>query len=597
MSTEGEKGLFEERNTLLHDVTERVKELNCLYGVSRLIAESERPLDEIFQETVDLIPPSWQYPVITCARIIYKGQEFVTGNFKETPWKQSTDIISSGEKAGSVEVYYLEKKPLIDEGPFLKEERSLIDALGRQLGNITERKKAEEELWRIEWLLKKSLKRESTKKKKERYYRQSYGKLTKISTCRVLLNSVGEDILTEIVSDYLDLLETSAAVYEKNGDYALGIFTSGWCRFLDQVSRNLCGTDDNRKALASGKWHCHESCWTEASKKAIGMGQPVDIECRGGIRLFAVPIWAGGEIIGAINFGYGDPPKDFQKLQEIAKRYRVSVDELLEHAKAYASHPPFIIDVAKSRLQTSAKLIGEIVKRKQADEELQKAHDELELRVEERTVELTLVNKQLQQEIIERKRAEKELKKYSKELEQFNKVKDMFIDVIRHDMLNPAGVATSMTKMALEGEEDPHKKEILKLILHSSGRIVEMIENASVFATLESGEKLEVEECDLGTVLRSVVREMRPLADKKKTKLKLHADGEYKALTNPLIYDVFLNLISNAIKYGPENSDTVIGIEEDSPHWWISVADNGEGIPDEYKEGVFDRFKRVKKEG
>jgi len=135
---------------LLHDMTERVKELSCLYGVSKLVAESERSMDEILRGTVDLIPPAWQYPEITCARIVFEGREFATPNCKETTWKQSADIVASGDKAGSVEVCYLEERPIIvDEGPFLKEERSLIAELGRQLGNVTERKRTEERIRKL----------------------------------------------------------------------------------------------------------------------------------------------------------------------------------------------------------------------------------------------------------------------------------------------------------------------------------------------------------------------------------------------------------------------------------------------------------------
>ncbi|MEE9152259.1 MAG: DUF835 domain-containing protein [Thermoplasmata archaeon] len=129
-----------------YDLGERVKELNCLYGISDLVEKPGISLDEIFQGTADLIPFSWQYPEVTCARIIFEGQEYKTKNFKKTRWKQPSNIRVYDNKSGAVEVYYLEKKSASDEGPFLKEERSLINAIAERLGKITERKNAEEKL-------------------------------------------------------------------------------------------------------------------------------------------------------------------------------------------------------------------------------------------------------------------------------------------------------------------------------------------------------------------------------------------------------------------------------------------------------------------
>jgi len=128
------------------DLGERIKELNCLYGVSRLMGKSGRSSDKIFQDSANLIPLSWQYPDITCARITFEGKEFVTTNWAETRWKQSADIMVGTEKIGNVEVAYLEEKSDIDEGPFLNEERDLIEALARLLGNFTKRKRAEDAL-------------------------------------------------------------------------------------------------------------------------------------------------------------------------------------------------------------------------------------------------------------------------------------------------------------------------------------------------------------------------------------------------------------------------------------------------------------------
>ncbi|KKK67344.1 hypothetical protein LCGC14_2955010, partial [marine sediment metagenome] len=104
----------DQMKTLNHHLAERAKELDCLYKLSELAAETNKSVDAIFTEAVNLIPPSWQYPEVTCAKITVENKEYVTDNFKETKWKQSSDIMVSGRKNGFVEVYYSEEKPVID---------------------------------------------------------------------------------------------------------------------------------------------------------------------------------------------------------------------------------------------------------------------------------------------------------------------------------------------------------------------------------------------------------------------------------------------------------------------------------------------------
>ena len=124
----------------------RVKELKCLFSISDLTIKPGISLEKIFKEIVDRMPPGWQYPEITCSRIVFHKKEFKTGNFKKTKWKQAEDIKVKGKKVGVIEIYYLEKKPEIYEGPFLKEERNLVNGIVEIIIGFIERRQSEEEL-------------------------------------------------------------------------------------------------------------------------------------------------------------------------------------------------------------------------------------------------------------------------------------------------------------------------------------------------------------------------------------------------------------------------------------------------------------------
>ncbi len=130
---------------LAHDLSERLKELKCLYGAVRL-TDSDRPMDAVFQEILKLIPLGWQFPEIVCARLLLEDKEFTTDNFQETPWKMATDIKVLNKKIGELQVYYLEETLINKEEPFIKEEQELIEALGKELGEFIRSKQIEEYL-------------------------------------------------------------------------------------------------------------------------------------------------------------------------------------------------------------------------------------------------------------------------------------------------------------------------------------------------------------------------------------------------------------------------------------------------------------------
>ena len=140
----------EELQKSMSELDERVKELNCLLEISRFVEKRNLPLDEIIKGIIDFIPPAWQYPDITCAKINLKGKEAKTSNFKETIWQQSSDIIVHGVQSGHLVVGLLEERPERDEGPFLHEERALLDAIVERVGRIIERRWAQAEVRKSE---------------------------------------------------------------------------------------------------------------------------------------------------------------------------------------------------------------------------------------------------------------------------------------------------------------------------------------------------------------------------------------------------------------------------------------------------------------
>ncbi len=135
-----------------HALGERVKELNCLYKISYLVEKYGISLEKILTGIVNIIPLAWQFPDITCARVAIDDSVFSTDNFRTTPWRQASPIMVKGKRTGYLEVCYLEERPESYEGPFLKEERYLIDVIAKRIGEIIERKLLEKQVIEIsEW--------------------------------------------------------------------------------------------------------------------------------------------------------------------------------------------------------------------------------------------------------------------------------------------------------------------------------------------------------------------------------------------------------------------------------------------------------------
>ena len=135
------RDITEIRNTQIA-LGKRIKEQQCLNQVLRITEVTDAPLDDVLRGVVEVLPPGWLYPQLMAASIDWKGLRFSTANFREVvpDQQQSATIVVDNAPQGLVTVAYLESCPMQDEGPFLKEERTLIDAVAERLGSIIERR-------------------------------------------------------------------------------------------------------------------------------------------------------------------------------------------------------------------------------------------------------------------------------------------------------------------------------------------------------------------------------------------------------------------------------------------------------------------------
>jgi predicted nucleotidyltransferase len=115
---------------------ERAKELDCLYRVDELLNHPHDDHEETLRHVVRVIPDGWQYPDSCCAKLTVADRTFQSGDFQVTPWKLASEIVVNGNVIGEVLVYYRKSFPEAGEGPFLREERRLLDALAERIGHF-----------------------------------------------------------------------------------------------------------------------------------------------------------------------------------------------------------------------------------------------------------------------------------------------------------------------------------------------------------------------------------------------------------------------------------------------------------------------------
>ena len=120
------------RDIQLNKLTERAKELKCMYSIIAILRDEDRELKDIFHDVIEALPPGFQHPTICEAMITFEGKAYKSADFRQTPWLMMSDIIIDNHVAGNLQVCYSHNIEG-NSNPFLPEEQKLLNAITERL--------------------------------------------------------------------------------------------------------------------------------------------------------------------------------------------------------------------------------------------------------------------------------------------------------------------------------------------------------------------------------------------------------------------------------------------------------------------------------
>ncbi len=376
-----------------------------------------------------------------------------------------------------------------------------------------------------------------------------YPDLVQLNTKRTVLDAVGRELLEKTVGDQLAALGTAMTVFEANGDYATGGRPQGWCRVMDELSLPK-EMSDPTDAIVSGKWSCRASCRRPALE-AVQTGKEVDFHCPGGMLVHAAPVRVGDEIVGAISVGFGGAPTGEHQLEALAHRLHTTLEDLKAKAASVAPPPPPETEaVVKKTVEATARLFGEMIARRRADEEEKRA-------------------------------------------------RDIYTGMVAHDLRNPLSSIMLGLDYLLDaarlGTADARRMERMRRGTVRMRRMVEDLLDLTR-ARLLGGIPIRLQDHSLSALAAEMIDDVR-LAHPEHPILLFTRGDTNLSCDADRIRGVIENLLVNAVRHGQGTPIEVQVSGEDPAKVVLSVHNGGDPIPSEMIPTIFEPFRQASKEG
>ncbi|MCX5789317.1 MAG: ATP-binding protein [Elusimicrobia bacterium] len=181
---------------------------------------------------------------------------------------------------------------------------------------------------------------------------------------------------------------------------------------------------------------------------------------------------------------------------------------------------------------------------------------------------------------------------------QLDKMKEEFLQSITHDLRNPVGSAIGFAEFLLKGVVgtlNDQQKSMVESIRKACTRLLAMVNNILDLAKLEAGRmELKLKEVSVAEVAARAIGLLGSLAQRRGLKVALEAPSEFKLEADgDLLERVITNLAGNAIKFAAEDGQVKVTVSDEPEHVKVCVADDGEGVPPEHLERIFEKFEQV----
>ena len=627
---EQEKGLLEE---VADDISfslysmeidrarrERVKELTCLYEINGLALEFPDALDSFLTEIVPIIQRAYQFPEITEVRITVNGDVHESMNFQESPWSQTAVIVDDSSKVGFVEVYYTKQVRSDFEGPFLKEEREMIDGIAHRISQYF-----------IQMITSNALREEESKYRsliensrdaafvvvgtRIVYVNKEAASLLNVDYPDVLL---GKDIMEFTHPDSRELIRQRAFNRQSGLDtlerYTAKILTTdGLIKTVEfnvspvqweGASASLAFTRDQSDRIRSEERlsalhnHARELALVDTVEDVVKISLEIIknvIGCE--YSTFAIriddnlrPIHSLGRTLLDITIPMNGKGLAARAARENIAVYAKDVRESQDYIKSSTdSLSELVVPVAIGDEVVAVMILEGM----QVDHFSESDISLAEILSEHISTTFERIRASAERQVLQDIVIEERIK--VQQAEEMERLKTNFISTATHELRTPVTSILGYLEIVLD---DPSRdipeavRKDLKVVFRNATRLVTLTNDLLDVQRITSGRfEIQREQVDIMKTLNDILEELSPLFAEKKQDLLVKAPKELSVDIDELrISQLFTNLLRNANKFTPEEGNITVTVELYENHVQVSVKDTGIGLSEEDMGKLFKPF-------